>query len=381
MRNWLLFLLIILIGFACDSDGVRREIVDGVEVIHNPEYGLWQNKIEAPVKFELELTIGKEEAPEEETFAAIKYVFTDNDQNIYIYDREDYSLFKFRGDGTFLWKKGRQGEGPGEFRYVNGCATDGTKHIYFLQNFGRRIDRFNLDGQYIESFLIDTPVQSGLQLVGFIGPDKLIFSQPIRGEAGADIIVFKLDTSIQRMHDFRIKDDIGIKLKPHYYSLMQLNIIDNQIVAARRTEWEFQYYNIQGIIQKRVTRDFHYFIRDAYTGDNGFSMRIYSSLSAPWKVSDNLQICRAHWPLNVRDPDKFMEDERAGNAPEVLYKFSVDILNNKGELLYSEYSVGSVNEIGMLRYADGNGYVYTTELEPFPCVKKYKVIVRKYPNR
>jgi len=42
-------------------------------------------------------------------------VTTDSSQNIYVTDSIDYSIKKFKEDGTLLKKAGRKGEGPGEF--------------------------------------------------------------------------------------------------------------------------------------------------------------------------------------------------------------------------------------------------------------------------
>ena len=60
MKNMIfIFLLTGLAFFYCDSK-VSRDTKDGVLYINNPKDGLWQDRKDDPIKFELEMTFGVE---------------------------------------------------------------------------------------------------------------------------------------------------------------------------------------------------------------------------------------------------------------------------------------------------------------------------------
>ena len=190
-----ILLLFLLIG--CGSNKIKKEVKDGVLIIENPEHGLWQKESIPPISFELEKTYGKENEPEEEVLASIGSVFTDNNRNVFIFDWRENRLVAFDFDGNFLWSKGRRGQGPGEFNHVRGVVFDGQKYIYVSNISGTRIDCFDLNGDYQNSYLLSNLKIDQVSLEGFIKPNILVATQSKTGEMGVHIILLELDESIK----------------------------------------------------------------------------------------------------------------------------------------------------------------------------------------
>jgi hypothetical protein len=86
---------------------------NGVTHIMNPS-----TPIEPPVTVELEelWRLGGDTESDEEFFGVIGAVALDDEENVYLLDRQLSEVKVFSGQGEYLRTIGREGEGPGEFR-------------------------------------------------------------------------------------------------------------------------------------------------------------------------------------------------------------------------------------------------------------------------
>ena len=64
------------------------------------------------------LSIGLVEGANEYLFAGINGGALLADGSVVVSDRAHFRIQKFGPDGEHLWSRGREGEGPGEFEYV-----------------------------------------------------------------------------------------------------------------------------------------------------------------------------------------------------------------------------------------------------------------------
>ena len=72
------------------------------------------------------LSIGLVEGANEYLFAGINGGALLADGSVVVSDRAHFRIQKFGPDGEHLWSRGREGEGPGEFEYVQvapGCVS------------------------------------------------------------------------------------------------------------------------------------------------------------------------------------------------------------------------------------------------------------------
>ncbi|MBN1271397.1 MAG: hypothetical protein JXB26_03930 [Candidatus Aminicenantes bacterium] len=98
---------------------------------------------------------------------------TDPQGNIYILDFMDYSMKKFDDKGTLLLKKGRMGQGPGEFisprliRFFEG-------RVYVSDLYKPGIQVFDTDLNYLEKIPLALPVVD----LEITDPGRFIISSP-----------------------------------------------------------------------------------------------------------------------------------------------------------------------------------------------------------
>ncbi len=373
------FLLSLFLLINCDSHEIKKEMNDGVLIIHNPENGLWQNGPTTPLSFNLEKTFGKENEPIEEVFTGASYVFTDNNRNVYIVDRRDNKLVSFDSTGNFLWSKGREGQGPGEFNGIRGVVCDGNEYIFISNSSGFQIDRFDLMGNYLNSFKLADLNIGRASLNAFIKPNIFVLAKSNSGESGINIILLELmNNRLKVKSKFAVSEDIGIELPVGFSVGMDVQVNSDEIVIANIHNYEFKYYNFEGNLVKQVVRDFNKLVRPGIFKTKTYrSIRVYSSLAAPMRIAEGYEISISHWPINLDDPDKYLERSSRGSREVLKYQNMLDLFNTEGELLYSIYNDSYTPEIGRPIHVDKDGKLYSTLSEPFPQVRRYQVHINQ----
>ncbi len=147
----LLFSFVITLACEAHKTEWKGEILyeSGVKVIKNPEEPLY-----GEVQFELEedLSIGRED-DENYLFYRVRGIALDSEENIYVLDKGNFRIQKFDKSGQYLQTIGRKGQGPGEFQAAFGFFIDAKDNTY-VDDF-RQIDRFDKQGQFIESILLN----------------------------------------------------------------------------------------------------------------------------------------------------------------------------------------------------------------------------------
>lgn len=145
----LVFLFIMSLACQKQKTGWQGTIEEenGVRVVKNPAEPLYGELV-----FELEedLSIGSVE-DKNAMFYRIGDIAVDSQNNIYVMDRGNYRIQKFDKDGNYLQTIGRKGEGPGEFMRPFNIFLDELGNIYVLEL--RKLNLFDPTGNYIKSFV------------------------------------------------------------------------------------------------------------------------------------------------------------------------------------------------------------------------------------
>ena len=141
------------------------------------------------VEFKLIRTFGAEEKPKEAFLTNIIDVTTDNSGNLYVC--QSSAIISFKPDGTFRWAINKEGRGPGDIYNPLGMAVDGDKYLYLANINGTRIDRFNLEGKYINTLKVNNGRAAVFFIKGFIKPDLLIVSDFVPGKIAENINILK----------------------------------------------------------------------------------------------------------------------------------------------------------------------------------------------
>lgn len=143
------------------------------------------------------------------------------------------SLYMFDGDGRFLNRIGRRGQGPGEYISPGRVSYDPiSKHLYLFTN--KSLQEWSLDGQYIKT--VEFPNPATLQSVSALPGDTLFVVRRTYGGSG------ELTQSVQWCdRDCKLigeknllvdstKIDIAMYASPEYYRVGNVEYF--------RSEWD-----------------------------------------------------------------------------------------------------------------------------------------------
>jgi hypothetical protein len=103
----------------------------------------------------------------------------DTEGNIYVSDQKQDSILKFDPTGRFLIKKGRKGQGPGDFLNPY-CLYVSGKSVFVGDSVKRDIQIFDLELNLVKSFKV---AKSYYNLV--VSREGLIFATPLRMSSDA----------------------------------------------------------------------------------------------------------------------------------------------------------------------------------------------------
>jgi hypothetical protein len=104
-------------------------------------------------------SVGIEEAKNEKEelyqFFIIANIDCDDHGNIYVLDYQARHVKKYDRDGIFIKKYFQQGKGPNEVANPFSISINHyTHHIFILQDFGYSLKEFDLEGNYINYYLV-----------------------------------------------------------------------------------------------------------------------------------------------------------------------------------------------------------------------------------
>lgn len=129
-------------------------IRDWTNYMQSSDNGLWEGQPQYANSYNFMGHLYDEESleiPVYSPFAVCCYSDT-----IFVTDASTKELVALDTDGSVLWKAGGEGEGPGEFSIVTTLAVS-RKYIAVLNIHLNRVELFNRDGSFANSFSITRP--------------------------------------------------------------------------------------------------------------------------------------------------------------------------------------------------------------------------------
>ncbi|WP_205504367.1 DUF7619 domain-containing protein [Rufibacter psychrotolerans] len=85
----------------------------------------------------------------------------DQHDNLYVVSYSNSKIAKFSKEGKLLFEIGSQGQQPGQFLYPEEIAVNSRGEIYVADKGNRRIQKFNPNGTYLQSIILNTDVNAG----------------------------------------------------------------------------------------------------------------------------------------------------------------------------------------------------------------------------
>ena len=112
------------------------------------------------------LSVGRLSGPNEYLFGDISAGAVLADGSVVVSDRQHFRVQRFGAEGEHLWSRGREGEGPGEFKYVQiaeGCAS--TESIIVYDIWTTRVYVYDSEGNLVDEYRF---LYNGLPLRDFV---------------------------------------------------------------------------------------------------------------------------------------------------------------------------------------------------------------------
>lgn len=139
----------------------RTEMLDGVQQVQNPA---------APADAEQELVLDElwragDDEEAEDFFGVISDAVVDAAGDVYLLDSQLVEVKRYSADGEFLGTIGREGEGPGEFRFPTALFLMDDGRLGVLQGRPARVVLFHTDGTPAGDLVLPTPEDGGFRFV------------------------------------------------------------------------------------------------------------------------------------------------------------------------------------------------------------------------
>jgi len=282
------------------------------------------------------------------------------DNKFVFVDFSGKKVVMFGKNGNFERFIGGTGEGPGEFQLPKSVAIDKKGRIYIADNERRRINIYDKEGNFLNSFIITglhwVPYVMKIDSVGniYMGGYKEDFEHPFTGTW-----IHKYNSSGKYLKSFFPTNEIAKGQIMAYYSLCSFDIdSENYIYATQATEYKIYKYDSEGNLLKKFGKAPPYYIRPQKFP----SPEKWQLMSD--KEQENIINSWTHLTKVILVKNKYLllVLERKEQAKKG-YKFLIDIFDKNGDLIAG--GIGTNYKL-LCKDKDDNLYflIYTNEEEP-----------------
>lgn len=156
----------------------------GVRVVEN-RGGAWGPGEAWLVESEAALALGEMEGPEEMRFFRIRDLALRSDGVVVVADGGSSQLRAFGPDGSLLWRQGREGDGPGEYRDPSTVLLLAGDSVAVYDRRARRVTVLDPAGGVARSFVPEIPEGASLAApVARVAPQRWVVNGGVTFSAG-----------------------------------------------------------------------------------------------------------------------------------------------------------------------------------------------------
>ncbi len=344
---------------------------------HSVTYGGQVSTPSGSIRLELDETFGARNDEEESILAHISAVQVDADGRVYVLDADPRSasqLMSFAPDGRLRWVLDKEGEGPGDLRHVLGFAWDGDSTLYLANQFGTRIDRFTLDGVYIDSKMTANLGYERFFIAGFLASGALVVWKTLFGEFGAKITVIDPGGDWAVTDTFSVIQTGNHEVSQAIGSAPVITTMGDAIVVGGVTEYRYTWYTRSGDLLRHITRD------DVelpppliWSSGLGVSIREFSQMYPLVEINENYVVGGGTWPSKLKNPQAFRR--LTGDVPDLKMVNKLDVFDaGSAALLYSL----NAERYGIVRLlaSDRQGNIFAELAGSEPILGRFRVEIR-----
>jgi hypothetical protein len=347
---------------------------------------LWADRETSPIRFELEQTYGSDGFPEEAMLGNPfgLGVAVDAQSNVYVLDPQIFRLVAFAPDGSVRWTAGREGEGPGELNRPSGLALNGAGTLAIMNQGRTRIDLWNTDGEYVGAHSLQAPPLDLEEIrfpgiSGFLDPDRLVLESSVLGSLGSSIAVVDLtEPALAGRFEFDPAPEVDVP--DNVASGSSVAVARGMIYLGSGADHRFRIYADDLELVREVTRPFEHTLRSGVASGDGFSgIMTFGGLGAPMPLASGHLLVPISWTEGIDDPDDaasryFAMPREERELPGIRGR-ALEIYDADGRFLYSHQEEEATWEIGEFELIGPDDRVYTITDDPFPQVRRYRVVI------
>ncbi len=375
MKKLTTLMLSVLVFLSCTEKPNSNSEINNI--INNPEYGVLQPQESTPISFELVQTFGENQNNENTLLVYIKSIFVDVNQNVYVLDPYSPKLISYSKSGEIRWVVDSPGKGPGDLDQPKGMVWNNNDLIYLSNINGLRVDVINLDGEFVESLSLPESKRS-LEPIGY-SDDKLVLATDVGGAFAKKFLVFDINNTSSTITTFTIDEtgDVEVPASSSWFS--STTLLEGQVVYGGVSEYKYSFVDLDSTISKTVRRDFDKLVRPGFfEDDEGSVIGSLGGMRSPLKLSSGHYLASASWPIDVDDPDAFIQNMFMGVTTEYKIENTIDLFDANWNLLYSFESGETEHpEYGTPQFVDSEGYLYSIFTIPFAHIKKFKITLNE----
>jgi len=342
------------------------ETKDDVTTVKNPKEPMYSKPV---LELAEDLVIRGSEEAEEQMFQSIHTLDVDEAGQFYILDELAGNIKVFDQNGDFVKTIGRKGQGPGEFGMPISLFLSQQGHIIVNDMGQRKIQYFDMDGNYLKEFSI---------------ADKFLFFGPMVTSGGDLIVTYtipqekpvtvlqKLDPEFESILTFTslpmdTPPVINIFVARSLSSLRWAVTYYDEIIWSdiKNPEYELRFHGDDGKLKKMITRDYDPISMTADDKDRLIEETFGDNPTDQWDI---------RFPDNYPPFSGFSFDdlghifvkryEKEPNENGSLY----DIFDSEGK-----YIAQMRFKMNPMIWKKGNMYTIEDDAEGFKVVKRYKV--------
>ena len=230
----------------------KIEYEDGVKVIKNPKEPLYGGNV---FKLEGELTIGVSEGKEEYMFSRISGIAVDNTERLYVLDYKEAHIRVFSKNGAYLKTVGQRGEGPGEMASPYSISINRNNEIMVQDLNNRRMMFYSTKGDHLRSLSTAKMIIVGSKIDS---ESNIICLVSTNSPVGQVIELRKYDSELNYLISFYSfsRPKRGSTYNPFMPELCWTVSENDQIVCGYPESYEFQVFNHDGKLLRRVIREY-----------------------------------------------------------------------------------------------------------------------------
>ena len=260
MRKLACVLAVLGLLVSCQGKGTRvdRIVENGVEVVlnHAEPYKIKGEPSRLVLQEDVRMDLEKSEYSglglKEPSFAE-----ADGEGNIYLvefYQDSEYLLYKFAGDGKFLKRFGKKGQGPGELQWISALVVEPNGHILVSDQGLAKIVEF--DGE--ANFAKETKTDPTLREVVPLNNGRYFGRKNVSEPRGMALCLFDAEFKELKRLDFVDMSDMapGKRTPGTILAVPRLVAGDRIYIGNEQRGYDIWVYDLDGRLVRKIRKEF-----------------------------------------------------------------------------------------------------------------------------